>query len=330
VRGSPPRRPRRPEPRARRSATHPARRDSTRARRFGRHPALEARRAREEARPTLATDALEGEVAGMPTRRIGGLVRGIFLVDHDRQPERRQREPRGHSRPDRQPGLPLAARPPRGPALAGGGGARATPPRLAETRPSRAAQARASSISGARTNASAARASPDRRSMRSPRSRPVTSPRVRATGGRQRGQRGRRARADARWERSEHGLPPRARRLRRRPARELEQRRGQRGDGIEDGRQRLEILVPWARAGLDRDHDPRTGTAAEGDPHALPRGDTLLQLRRDAIREGPGNGKDGDDVREQEVRPQAPAGARPWTRSCSRRMSLRSSYAWRR
>ena len=198
---------------------------------------------------------------------------------------------------------------------------------------SRAAQARASSISGARTRTlpPVASVSPIRRSTRSPRSRPVTSS---AGPGGQAGGNG--ASAAGAPERMPGGSarnaasPQRARRLRRRPARELEQRRGQRRHGIEDGRQRLESLVPWAPAGLDRDHDPRTGTAAKGNAHALPRGDALLQLGRNAIREGAGNGKVGDDVREQEARPQAPAGAWPRTRSYSRRMSLRSSQALRR
>ena len=154
VRGSPPRLPRQPQ---RSRASTPA----TRARRAGSHasapaagghPALEARRgAREEARAALATHALEGKIADMPARRIGRLVRGILLVDDHRQAERRQREPRGRPRPDRQPGLPRrhahhAAQRSRGEAALVT--SRAGSPRRVS---SRAAQARASSISGART-----------------------------------------------------------------------------------------------------------------------------------------------------------------------------------
>ena len=132
---------------------------------------------------------------------------------------------------------------------------------------------------------------------------------------------------EPRRERAERGLPPGARRLGGRPARELEQGRRQRRHGIEDGGQQLEPLV---RPGLDRDDDRGPGPAAEGNADPLARGELALQLERHAVRERAGNGKVEDDVREQEGRPQAPAGARPRTRSYSRRMSFRSSYAWRR
>ena len=193
----------------------------------------------------------------MPARRVGGLVRGVLLVDDDRQAERRQREPRRRPRPDRQPSLPLTAGPPRGPALAGRGRARDEPRRHAEARlepggpgprqvdlrsEDQGAPARREGLADAALDPVAAIRTGEER--RGPARR----------GERRRRQRGRRARADARRERPEGGLAPGTRRLRRRPAGELEQRRGQRRHGIEHGRHQPECLVPGARAGLHPDH----------------------------------------------------------------------------
>jgi len=54
---------------------------------------------------------------------------------------------------------------------------------------------------------------------------------------------------------------------------------------------------------LDRDHDRPAGTAAERDSYPLPGRDASLELGRNAIREGAGNWKIGDDVRAQEGGP---------------------------
>ena len=193
---------------------------------------------------------------------------------------------------------------------------------------SRAAQARARSISGARTRTlpPVASASPIRRSTRSRRSGPVTSS---AGPARQAGGGG--GSAGGAPERMPGGSARNAASPQALAVSAAAQRVSSSSAGVSAGTgsstaaTSSSVSSPGPAPGSTRDHHARTRAAAEGNAHALSRGDPRLQLGRDAIREGPRNGKVGDDVREQEVRPQAPAGAR--TRSSSRRMSLRSSNA---
>ena len=178
MRGSPPRLPRHRGSHARRSATHPARRGPRERAAPGGDPALETRRgAREEARAAFPTHALEGKIAGVPARRIGGLVRGSSSSTTTARPS-------GASGSHAAVRVPIASRAcpwrhahhaaQRSRGEAALVTSRAGSPRRVS---SRAAQARASSISGARTRTlpPVASVSPIRRSTRPPRSRPVTS-----------------------------------------------------------------------------------------------------------------------------------------------------------